>query len=154
MKDKVCCFTGHREVSEEEIVNIKQKTKKEVITLIENGVVYFCAGGARGFDTFAAEIVLELKKQYPNIKLILILPCVNQTMGWKEADKEKYNYIKNRADEVKILSQSYYSGCMHVRNRFMVDNSAYCICYFRKGRSGTSYTVNYAIKRKVNIIYI
>ena len=46
-----------------------------------------------GFDTLAAKTVLDLKKDYPDIKLILVLPCLNQTRGWKDAD------VKARTDE-------------------------------------------------------
>lgn len=154
MKNKTCCFTGHREISEKELVEVRAKTKEEITALIESGVICFVAGGATGFDTLAAEIVLEVKKLYPHVKLILVLPCANQDRGWGEEDRAKYNYIKSKADEVKILSQNYYRGCMHVRNRHMVDNSGYCICYQRKPTGGTAYTVNYAIKNNLHMIYV
>ena len=44
------------------------------------------------------------------------------------------------------------SGCMHVRNRHLVDFSSYCICYQTKETGGTAYTVNYA-KENGLIIY-
>ena len=42
----------------------------------------------------AAETVLDLKSKYPQIKLILVYPCKNQTQFWKEDDIKKYNRIK------------------------------------------------------------
>ena len=35
--------------------------------------------GALGFDTIAAQAVLSVKETYPEVKLILVLPCENQT---------------------------------------------------------------------------
>ncbi len=154
MREKTCCFTGHRYILENKKEEIKDKTKEEVIKLINKGVIYFGTGGAIGYDTIAAEIVLELKEIYSNIKLILILPCFDQTKGWKEKDIEKYSGIKKKADKVRVLSERYYIGCMHTRNRYMVDNSAYCICYCKKTSGGTFYTVNYALKNNTNVIYI
>lgn len=154
MREKTCCFTGHRYILENKKEEIKDKTKEEVIKLINKGVIYFGTGGAIGYDTIAAEIVLELKEIYSNIKLILILPCFDQTKGWKEEDIEKYCKIKKKADKVKVLSEMYYIGCMHARNRYMVDNSSYCICYCKKTSGGTFYTVNYALKNNINVIYI
>ncbi len=154
MKGKTCCFTGHRDIPEPEKEQIKLRIKQEIIKLVDKGVIYFGAGGARGFDTLAAESVLELKNIYPHIKLILVLPCANQTVGWNEYDIGKYNYIKSKADKVKVLSQNYSSGCMHRRNRHLVDNSAYCVCFCRRETGGTAYTVNYAIKQKVSVIYV
>ncbi len=123
MKEKTCCFTGHREIPESDYNLLKQKTNNAIVALIGKGVIYFGAGGARGFDTIAAETVLELKKDYPQIKLILVLPCPDQTKGWKEGDIRKYNIIKENADKVVFTADHYFSGCMHVRNRHLVDNS-------------------------------
>lgn len=105
-------------------------------------------------DGGTAEIVLDLKNKYPNIKLILILPCENQTKGWKEEDVIRYNYIRSKADKVKILSQNYFKGCMHLRNRYMVDCSSYCLCYCKRKIGGTFYTVSYAEKKGINIIHL
>ena len=76
--------------------------------------------GALGFDTLAALAVLELKQQYPQIKLILVLPCRNQTREWKEADIQKYEWIKSKADKVVYTSEHYYNGCMQKRNRHLI----------------------------------
>lgn len=47
---------------------------------------------------------------YPDIKLILVLPCKNQTRGWKETDIQKYEWIKSKADKVVYTSEHYYNG--------------------------------------------
>ena len=106
MKEKTCCFTGHREIPESDYNLLKQKTKNAIVALIGKGVIYFGAGGARGFDTIAAETVLELKKDYPQIKLILVLPCPDQTKGWKEGDIRKYNIIKEKAYRANSIRYS------------------------------------------------
>ncbi len=154
MNKKTCCFTGHRDIPKWEVGILKIKIKKAIVNLIKEGVIYFGAGGARGFDTLAAEAVLELKNKYPDIKLILVLPCLNQTRGWNEKDIVKYNNIIHSADKIRVLSDNYYSGCMHARNRYMVNNSSYCISYCRQTNGGTAYTVDYAIKNGKKIIYL
>lgn len=100
MKDQTCCFTGHREISERECVRVKKHLKKILLELIEKGVIFYGAGGARGFDTIAAETVLELKKKYTQVKLILVLPCPEQTKGWSEDEVNRYNEILSKADMV------------------------------------------------------
>ncbi len=62
MGEKTCCFTGHREIEKKNYVRIKESTKNAIVALIKRGVIYYGAGGARGYDTIAAETVLELKK--------------------------------------------------------------------------------------------
>ena len=153
MRNKTCCFTGHRQIGNNES-EIRSKLKNELIKLINKGVIYFGTGGALGFDTIAAETIIELKKNFPHIKLILVIPCANQTELWSNKDIEKYNLIKCQADKIKILSPYYYDGCMLARNRHMVDCSSTLICYIRKNSGGTYYTLNYAQKKGLNIIKI
>ena len=154
MKERTCCFTGHRDIPEQNYEEIKKRTKEIVISLIEKGVIYYIAGGARGYDTLAAETVSELKREYPKIRLILALPCKDQTKGWGEEGIRKYNRMKERADKVVYTAERYYKGCMHVRNRHLVDHSAYCVCYLEKDSGGTAYTVNYARKKGLAVFAV
>ena len=119
---------------------------------IKDGYIYFGAGGALGFDTLAAQTVLELRKQYAQIRLILVLPCLSQTIYWREQDISEYERIKRCADKVVYTSQEYTRDCMYKRNRHLVDNSGLCICYFNEETGGTAYTVNYAKAQGLRII--
>lgn len=125
-----------------------------MIEAIEQGYRYFGCGGALGFDTLAAQTVLRLQEIYPEIRLILVLPCRDQTRGWKQADVAEYDRIMKAADKVTYTSEQYYSGCMHKRNRHLVDNSSLCICYLTEQSGGTAYTVNYARSQGLKIINV
>ena len=133
---------------------IKKRLKQVLIEAIEQGYRYFGAGGALGFDTLAAQTVLALKRKYPEIKLILVLPCQDQTRGWAQADIEEYERIMAAADKVVFTSKEYYSGCMQKRNRHLVDNSSLCICYLTEQSGGTAYTVEYAQSHGLKIINV
>lgn len=141
MRDKTACFTGHRKIASEQQRIVAERLKQTVEKLILNGYCYFGAGGALGFDTLAAECVLYLKKQYPQIKLILVLPCKTQTRGWDSEDIAIYEQIKAQADKVVYTSEEYTRGCMFKRNRHLVDNSSVCIAYLTESKGGTAYTV-------------
>ena len=107
-----------------------------------------------GFDTLAANVVIKLRSKYPDIKLILVLPCKTQTRGWKQSDIDEYKRIIKDADKVVYTSENYYSGCMHKRNRHLVNNSSLCICYLTEDNGGTFYTVNYAKQNGLSIVNI
>ena len=154
MNTETCCFSGHRNILENEYSAIQKRLENEIITLIHQGVRYFGAGGALGFDTMAALAVLQLRKKYPQIKLILVLPCKEQPDRWSERDKKIYNQIRDAADKVVYTSEYYHRGCMHKRNRHLVDNSGICICYLTEKSGGTAYTVNYAEQKGLKIINI
>lgn len=144
MINQTCCFTGHRKIPSDQLESVTQRLRDAVIASIKDGYLYFGAGGALGFDTLAAKIVLELRTIYPEIKLILVLPCLDQAEKWNEEDKEEYERIKSLADKVVYTSGNYFNGCMQRRNRHLIDNSSLCICYLTERIGGTAYTVNYA----------
>ena len=118
----------------------------------KSGIVFYGAGCARGFDTLAAQIVLDMKKEYPQLRLILVLPCEGQTRGWRSEDIAVYEDIKRRSDKVVYVSREYTPDCMHRRNRHLVDHSGTCICYLTRSTGGTAYTVDYARKKGLRII--
>lgn len=119
-RDITCCFTGHRRIPSEKQGIITERLRDELIKLIEQGYVYFGAGGALGFDTIAAQVVLELKGTYPQIKLILVLPCKTQTRGWSKEAIEVYEDIKGKCDKYVYSSEDYDSSCMFKRNRHLI----------------------------------
>lgn len=153
-REQTCCFTGHRVIPQEERSVLSQRLTAQVRAQIANGVTDFYAGGALGFDTLAALTVLALKKEFPQIRLLLALPCCaeEQTRSWSEADKRIYELILASSDEKTVLSEHYWPGCMHVRNRYMVDRSSVCICYLTKNKGGTASTVAYAQKKGLAIV--
>ncbi len=154
-KSKVACFSGHRMLPQncEQII---ADLEAAIVSLIKRGVVFFGAGGALGFDMLAEEAVLRLKERYPQIRLVLVLPCPpeQQTLKWNSEQKRRYYDILEKADKVRVLSDRYTSTCMLDRNRHMVDCSGYLICYLRESRGGTYYTVNYAEGVGVEVIRV
>lgn len=146
MKEKTCCFTGHRHIPSEYLPAISKTLRDTLIFYIEQGYQYFGAGGALGFDTLAAQTILNLKELYPDIKLILVLPCKDQANHWSTQDKVEYERIKACADKVVYTSERYFNGCMQKRNRHLAEHSSLCICYLTKQSGGTKYTVDYASK--------
>ena len=152
MKEKSCCFTGHRNIDRDDYYKVMFLLQKTLEEKINEGYKYFCAGGAQGFDTLAAMTVLKLKEKYPQIQLHLYLPCMDQAENWSEDAKEKYEMIKQKANLISYAKQSYTADCMLERDRSLIDKSSLCIAYYKKDRTGTAYTVNYAKSNNVPVI--
>ena len=127
MRAKTCCFTGHRSLSHEEKLKVAVRLRKIIEKQIKAGVVFYGAGGALGFDTLAAQVVLDMKKEYPQLRLILVLPCEDQTREWRSEDIAVYEDIMRRSDKVVYVSREYTPDCIHKRNRHLVDHSGTCI---------------------------
>lgn len=154
MRGKTVCFSGHRKIPPEKQKEISRRLEAVLIHLIERGYLYFGAGGALGFDTLAAETVLALREKFSQIKLILVLPCKTQADRWNDDDKRRYERIKEQADKVVYTSTEYTKGCMHKRNRHLVDHSSVCVCYLTKDTGGTAYTVQYASAQGLFVVNV
>ncbi|MBQ3573755.1 MAG: DUF1273 family protein [Clostridia bacterium] len=150
-RENCCCFTGHRYIANAHMEKLISNLPDIIKELAESGVTDFIAGGALGFDTLAAMLVIRERESNPDIRLILALPCKNQTSGWHKKDVAIYNEILSLADEVIYVSEEYTNGCMLKRNRFMVDSSAHCVFYMSAPRGGTAYTVKYALENELEM---
>lgn len=152
MRAQTCCFTGHRDIAQDEKQEVKRQLERVLRSLIRKGIRYFGSGGARGFDLMAADVVLQLKKEFPHIRLIMVLPCRDQTRGWRGEDIRNYERILNQADKVVYVQEKYSPGCMQKRNRHLVDHSSVCVAYCTRNTGGTAYTVRYAVENGVYIV--
>lgn len=151
--DNACFFTGNRIIPQKLIPMLSLRVKEICRLLIQKyGVTDFIAGGALGFDTIAAEIIIRLKQEY-NIRLHIFAPCTDQTKSWQQKDIDKWNEIKSAADTFRYINETtYFNGCMHERNRAMVDCAYYGIAYSAHAFGGTYYTVKYAEEKKRAIV--
>ncbi len=153
-KKTTCFFTGHRTIPPADKQRLVGRLDMCIMNLAERGYANFVCGGAVGFDTLAACRVINAKLRYPDIKLILVLPCRDQTTRWKETSAiALYHKIKGLADKVVYSSDVYTSGCMHLRNRTMADMSSVCVSYYNGSTGGgTAYTVKYASEEGLEVI--
>lgn len=149
------CFTGHRDLTNTEVSMLAVKLAQLLKLLIQNRRLQYCyAGGAIGFDTLASLTVLNLQKTYPELKLNLILPCTGQESKWSLDQRKIYDNIKQRANNVRILSPFFYNGCMQARNKELLLSSDLCIAYLRHDTSvgGSLNTVIQATKLGIPVI--
>ena len=151
---KICCFTGHRELSHSNKYII-EKTLEVITDLIENeGVTDFRAGGAMGFDTLAAAAVAGLKVKYPHIKLHLIIPHHGHDRDFSEFYEKMFEFTLQNADTVTYIQKRYTPGVMQVRNAALVRGADVCVSYMTRLRGGTYQTVNMARRDKIKVINI
>ncbi len=146
------CFTGHRDIDDYDEDALRELICKTILIYIKRGYKNFICGGAVGFDSLASECVVLLRKDY-DIKLILALPCRDQTSKWNSTEELVfYKKMLGAADDVVYTSVMYSKGCMHLRNRYMVDNSSVCIAYKTSEKGGTAYTCRYAEKSGAEVV--
>lgn len=131
---------------------MKNKLNEEIIKAIKNGYTTFISSMALGFDMICAEIILQLKKEYPDIKLIGAIPCKTQDKLWNEKDKQRYKSILSKLDGVRCIYDDYIGPkCMLERNQYMINNSSLVIALFNGKNGGTKNTLDYAKKSGIKI---
>ena len=136
-----CSFTGHRTIELRHRDKIRECLFGKIEEAYRLGCRNFYSGAAIGFDTLAALEVLRLKEIYPDVRLILLIPCANQDAAWSDAQKSMYKRLLTLADEVEYISSSeYYNGCMQRRNKALVDRCRVLISYVGRIRSGSAQT--------------
>ena len=153
-REKTCFFTGHRSFSKEAESAAVAELDLTLRRLRFEGFTDFVCGGAVGFDTVAACRVAAAARRDPGFRLILVLPCRDQTALWQRTeDVALYQKIKGLAADVVYVRDFFADGVMLERDRKMADMSSLCVAYYdgRRG-GGTAYTVRYASKRGIPVV--
>lgn len=159
MRNNTCCFSGNRSdklpwrdnENDEMCLEIIDKTRELIKQAIADGYEYFITGMAIGYDMICAEIVIELKNEYPHIKLIGAIPCRNQEKYWTIRNKERYQNILQHLSTYIVLSREYNSKCIERRNQYMVNNSSLLIALYDGKRGGVKNTIEYAKQKGLEI---
>jgi uncharacterized phage-like protein YoqJ len=157
--DKAWCFTGHRPHKlygynkyDKGNKKIREMLKDEIIYCIEvYNAKYFISGMALGIDQWGAEIVLDLQRAYPDIKLIAAIPCANQASGWPVHSQIEWKNIVDESDFVHYVSSATFNNyCLQRRNEWMVNNSCGQIAVWDGTKGGTANCIKYAMKKEKN----
>ena len=158
----ICCVTGHRskgfpflcEETEALYREYLRKLNFKVQNLVGEGYQYFITGMAEGADLDFANCVLDLKRLNKTIFLEAALPFPVSAAKRKTAYNEQRDQILEQCDQGYVVSKQYYRGCMHKRNRYMVDQSDLVLAIWNgREEGGTWDTICYAKAKGKSIQY-
>ena len=57
---------------------IKKAIQNQLIALMDAGLEWVILGGQQGVETWTAELILELKDEYPHLKFAIITPFLTK----------------------------------------------------------------------------
>ncbi|MEN1985721.1 DUF1273 domain-containing protein [Paenibacillus hubeiensis] len=89
---------------------IKKTIASRLVPLVEDGLEWVLTPGQYGVDLWACEVVMELKKEYPHLKLSIITAFLNPEEQWKEDKQEYYRSILTGVDYYGAVSRQPYVG--------------------------------------------
>lgn len=139
-REHSCCFIGHSEC----YGLPSERVRAAIENLINQGVTDFLCGGMGAFDWMCARLTHELKQEYPHIRCDLVIPYLTfRVLEPKYFDSSVYP---------EGFEKYHFKAAIVARNRYLVKQSAYALCYVTHGWGGAAKTYMFAKKNGLNLI--
>ncbi|MBM7654871.1 putative phage-like protein YoqJ [Neobacillus cucumis] len=121
------------------VLYIKAAIKKALLNMIEEGLEWVLISGQLGVELWAAEVVFELQLDYPQLKLAVITPFLEQESNWNETNKEWYTSILMQADFIDSVTKKGYEKPWQFRlkNQFFVEKSDALLMMYDQEKEGS-----------------
>lgn len=107
------------------IVYIKKALENRLVALLDDGLEWVIVSGQLGVETWAVEVVLELKSTYPNLKYAILAPFLEQEKNWNDMRQETYRSLITKADYYNTLTNTPYEAPWQFieKDKFLMRNS-------------------------------
>ena len=167
VKEKTCCFFGHRKIEETpELKTVLSNTIEDLIT--NKNIDTFLFGSKSQFDSLCLKTVTELKEKHPHIKRIYVRSAFQYIPDWYEESLLKHYEGTYFPEHMENAGRASYVE----RNQEMINHSKYCVVYYDENylpprrrnsrrdlfdsqpKSGTAVAYEYAERKNRNIINI
>ncbi|SHK84816.1 SLOG family protein [Desulforamulus aeronauticus] len=140
-------------------MQIKKDLRETIVTLYRETAIYqYLSGVSLGIDIWAAETVLDLKKEYPALELYCVVPYSGQADKWSSKNQARYAHILHQSTGViQISADTYIPGCSRALNVFLVEHAHILIAAFGRecrSKSGSIHRINIARENGNRIIFI
>ena len=159
-RETTCCFTGPRpprlpaggREDAPEMLVLKEKLDAAVRRAYDAGYRVFIDGMAEGFDLLAAEAVLKLREEYPDVHLMAAFPAPESRKNHSAEVCERIERIVAKASIAVYAYTKYEKGCELRRNLYMVSRAGRIIGYYNGLSSGTAHCWNQAQLRGLETV--
>ena len=133
-----CFFIGHRETD----AALLPKIKAAAEYLIQQQVSDFYVGMYGNFDRLAGEAVIQLKHEYPGVRLFLVLPYHPADRPIEAPPGYDGTFYP---DGMEAVSRRY---AIAKANRMMIDSCDWLIAYVTHTVSNAHNLMEYALRRQ------
>jgi uncharacterized phage-like protein YoqJ len=135
---------------------IKKALQNHLLQLLDEGLEWVIFSGQLGVETWAAELVIDLKADYPKLKYAIITPFLEQEKNWNDPKKEKYQEICAKSDFQTSVTKKPYEGPWQFieKNKFIIRNSdGMLIIYDEENEGSPKFMKELALKYAENHDY-
>lgn len=125
---------------DEKLNVVKFAIKQNLIQHIENGTDWLITGAQLGVEQWAVEVASELKGDYPELKIAVMLPFADFGVQWNETNQSRLTNIINLADFSDQVSDSKYHSPQQLKNyqSFMLTHTDEAVLIYDEEHEGKS----------------
>lgn len=118
---------------------IKKSIERNIRSFVEEGLEWVVISGQLGVELWAAEVVIDLKEEFHDLKLAVLLPFVEQEKNWNEENKHLFEEILINADYVNAITNRPYESPAQFRlkNEFIIQKSDGLLLVYDEEKEGT-----------------
>lgn len=140
-----CCFFGHKDAPSSIYSKLEEAVEK---LIIKDSVSSFLVGNQGHFDGMALDVLRKLQVKYPHINYNIVLAY----MPGEKGDWNLFDFNETMLPEgIEGIHPRY---AISWRNKWMINESEYVICYITHSWGGAAKYVEMATKKKKRIINI
>ncbi|MBO0587644.1 DUF1273 domain-containing protein [Sporosarcina sp. E16_8] len=128
---------------------IKKALEKRLVALLDDGLEWVIISGQLGIEAWAAEVVIDLKKEYTDLKYAVITPFIDQEKNWNDMKKEKYHTLIAKADYHTSLTKRPYEAPWQFieKDKFFMRNSDGILIVYDEENDGSPKFVKKAAEK-------
>ena len=142
----IITFCGHSDFLFSD--DVRQQLKNILVSeIIKNPTCKFYLGGYGDFDSLCLRTLRELKKEFQDIELIFITPYLDK--NYSKLDFAKYHYDDVIFPPLESVPRKF---AILKRNEWMVEEADLVITYVMYSWGGAAKTLEYANRKKKQII--
>ncbi|MEB9199611.1 DUF1273 domain-containing protein, partial [Bacillus cereus] len=131
----------------------KKALHRKLTNFVEDGLEWVIISGQLGVELWAAEVVFEIQVEYPDLKLAVFTPFLEQEENWKEDNREYYEFILSQADHVDSITKRKYESPeqFKLKNQFFIEKSDALLAVYDEEKPGSPKYIVEAAKKKGEI---
>ncbi|MCH5461438.1 DUF1273 domain-containing protein [Lactobacillus sp. LC28-10] len=123
--------------------------KKLITQAIDDGTTWVITGGQMGIEQWAAQVGIDLKKDYPELQVAMMTPFTHFGSQWKPDNQAKLATLLSQVDFQASVSTHDYTSPQQLRNyqEFMLSHTDGAILVYDVDNEGKSrYDYNAIVK--------
>lgn len=162
MLNNCCCFAGSNlsgtktDESDTAYIRILIKLASEIELMHQKGVDTFITGLKNITELWFSEIVLNLRRAYPErtLRLVTLLPNRDYLDHCMEQHQLRNLAVVEQADECIPLDQQLRNRHYGESNRYIVQNSGHFICLWGGAHDDTEYMIRFASESRLDMVML